>query len=75
MANKQKGLSNVQLELLRVFNHNLNDTDLLEVKRVLAKHFATRASDAMDEVWEQQGLEPRDMNSWANGHERAENRP
>lgn len=75
MANKEKGLSNVQLELLRVFNHSLSDEDLLEVKRVLANHFAAKASDAMDEVWDRNGLEPGDMNSWTNGHERAENRP
>jgi hypothetical protein len=47
------GLTNLQLELIKLFNYNLSDAELLEVKDILAQHFAQRAIDEMDELWEQ----------------------
>ena len=51
----QTGLSNVQLELLKTFSHNLNQEDLKELKSLLVKFFAKKAMDAADKVWEKEG--------------------
>lgn len=71
----KKGLSNVQLELLRLYGANVSDETLSEIKTILAKYFADKASDAMDDVWDRQGITPEDMAGWANEHNRIENRP
>ena len=48
--------SNVQLELLKVFAHNVSDSDLIELRRLLAQFFAKKAVNAADAAW--------DKNEW-----------
>lgn len=43
-------LSNLQLELLKLYSTNLNQKDLLEIRRLLANYFARRAIKGADEV-------------------------
>ncbi len=75
MATGQIGLSNVQQELLRLYANNVSDETLIEIKGILARYFAEKASNAMDDVWQDQDLNPQDMLTWSNEHNRAENRP
>lgn len=57
-------LSNVQIELMKMFSHNLNDDDLVSLKRVLANFFAERASDEMDKLWDQNNWSNETMDNW-----------
>ena len=57
-------LSNGQLELMKMFTHELSDKDLVQLKRMLAKFFADRASDEMDRLWETEGWSNTTMKSW-----------
>lgn len=41
-------LSNIQKELLKIYNIGINDNDLLELKDLLAKFFAEKASEEMN---------------------------
>jgi hypothetical protein len=68
-------LSNLQIELLRLYNNNVSEEALREIKSILAKYFAGKATEAMDAVWEEKGLTEQDMIDWTNEHDRAENRP
>ncbi|MBN8685251.1 MAG: hypothetical protein J0L99_21585 [Chitinophagales bacterium] len=52
-AANQQPLSNVQLELLKTFSHNLNEQDLLALRKVLANFFAERLIAQADQAWEQ----------------------
>ena len=61
-------LSNVQLELLKMFSHNLNDDDLTSLKRILANFFAERASDEMDKLWDENGWSDETMDEWLEGN-------
>ena len=70
-----KTLSNLQLELLRLYGNDVSDETLREVKSVLAKYFADKATEEMDKVWEEKNLTEQDMINWTNEHNRAENRP
>lgn len=47
--------SNLQLELLKVFSVSLSDEELLEVRRVLMQHFGQKATEAANQVWDEQG--------------------
>lgn len=59
-------LSNLQLELLKLYSTNLSQDELLDLKRVLAKYFAQRAIHGADKIWEEKGLSNEDMNKWLN---------
>ncbi len=59
-------LSNLQLELLKLYSTNLEERDLLEIKRLLAHYFAQRAIRGADKIWEEKGLSNEDMDKWLN---------
>ena len=67
-------LSNMQLELLRLYGSGVSDETLQEVKTILAKYFADRATREMDSVWDEKGLSEQDMIDWTNEHNRSEGR-
>ncbi len=68
------GLSNLQKELLQLYGNNVSEQTLKEIKGVLARFFAEKATNSMDLVWDDQKLTPEDMTRWANEHNRFEDR-
>ena len=42
----------------------LSDDQLLEVKQVLARHFAKRLTSRVDGLWQERGLTAADMDQW-----------
>jgi hypothetical protein len=70
-----KSLSNLQLELLKLYANDLPDEQLIEVRQLLARYFAQKATEAMDTVWDAKGLTEQDMHNWTNEHNRASPRP
>lgn len=67
MSAPQK-LTNLQLELLKVFSHPLSDEQLLEVKDLLATYFADKATEEMDRLWDEKGWSNETMQGWAVTH-------
>ncbi|MFI5159121.1 MAG: hypothetical protein ACHQF4_09665 [Sphingobacteriales bacterium] len=61
-------LTNVQIELLKLFHYNLPEKQLAEIKNMLAKYFAKSATSEMDKLWEEQGWDNNTMKDWANEH-------
>jgi hypothetical protein len=51
-------LSNLQLELLKTFSHQLSDQDLLQVKALLAAFFAKKSIETANRVWDDEGWNP-----------------
>ncbi|MBC7440017.1 MAG: hypothetical protein H7250_08550 [Flavobacterium sp.] len=45
--------TNVQLELLKTFSHQLPESDLIDLKNTLALFFAKRLINQADTVWEE----------------------
>ena len=66
-------MSNLQIELLRLYGNGVSDESLREIKTILAEYFADKATDAMDQVWDEKGLTEQTMIDWTNEHNRAEN--
>jgi len=64
-----KPLSNLQLELIKMFSHQLSDEDLLEVRRMLARFFADRATSEMDRIWEENQWSNDTMDKWLKGED------
>ncbi len=67
-------MSNLQLELLRLYGNGVSEESLREIKTILAKYFADKATDAMDNIWEEKGMTEQTMIDWTNEHNRAESR-
>jgi len=54
-------LTNLQLELLKLFARDVPDQDLLEIKRILTNYFAEKAMDEADQIWEKKGWTAKDV--------------
>jgi hypothetical protein len=50
-------LTNVQLELLKTFSHQLSDKDILELKKNLALFFAKKLIFQADKTWSKKGFD------------------
>jgi len=61
---EQHSITNVQLELLKIYSRDIPDDELFEVKNMLAKYFAGKAVKAANKVWDEKNLTNDDMNEW-----------
>lgn len=72
---QSSGLTNIQIELLKLYSNDISEQQLHEIRLMLAKYFAQQATAAMDKVWEEKKLTPQDMINWTNEHNRINSRP
>lgn len=71
MAHTQtKPLTNLQLELLKIFSVQLEEKQLHEIRAILARYFADKVTEEMDRLWEERGWTQETMREWANEHMR-----
>ena len=75
MLAQTSGLSNLQIELLKLYGNNISEEQLIEIRLLLANYFAQKATEAMDKVWEEKKLTPEDMIEWTKEHNRVKTRP
>jgi hypothetical protein len=65
-----RGLSNIQRELLKMFAHDLPESQLQEIRELLAKYFEEKVNAGMDELWEKNDWNEQQMDSWSKEHMR-----
>lgn len=58
--------TNVQLELLKVFSHQLPDDDLADLRKMLALFFADRLVRQADKVWDDNQWGDQDVDRMLN---------
>jgi len=63
-------ISNMQQELLKLYAADIADADLLNIKRYLAKYFASKAIDEADRIWEEKNYNNETMNEWLKENEK-----
>jgi len=63
-------LSNMQLELLKLFSRDIEDTDLLALKKLIVRYLAKKASRLADNIWDEKEWTDKDMDKLLNQHER-----
>jgi hypothetical protein len=68
IENNSSKMSNLQLELLRLYAQNVQDNDLLAIKQMIAQYFAKKASDEMDAFLENTSNPSAKLTEWENGH-------
>ena len=65
-----KKLTNLQIELVKLFEYQVEEKQLLEIRDLLARYFAAEATKEMDSLWQQNGWTNDTMKEWANTHTR-----
>ena len=63
-------LTNLQVELVKLFAYQIPDNQLVEIKDLLAKYFAEAASKEMDKLWEENQWNDQTMEDWLKEHNR-----
>lgn len=58
--------SNTQLELLKLFSTGLSDSELKELRDLLANFYADKSIKAADKAWDEKGLSNQEMDRWLN---------
>ncbi len=66
----QNKLSNLQLELLKVFSYELTEQELYDIKDLLAHYFAQKATEEMETFWDTHNLNDATMDEWLQEHHR-----
>jgi lysyl-tRNA synthetase class II len=61
-------LSNIQMELIKLYSTNLDHHDLMEIKEILAKHFAQKAINEADNIRNRNKMSADTMENWLNGN-------
>ena len=59
-------LSNVQKELLKLYSKDLSPDELEELKTVLGKYYARKASKASDKIWDEKKYSDETIDEWLN---------
>ncbi|MCE2822929.1 MAG: hypothetical protein LW693_10960 [Saprospiraceae bacterium] len=54
-------LNQNQLEILKLFSRDLDDNDLIEIKRLIVRYLANKVTKLADEVWEKNDWTDEDM--------------
>lgn len=58
--------SNLQLELLRLYQHNIDEEELLKVKDFIGKTFLEKLSDEANFSIEEKNITPDQLEQWLN---------
>ena len=61
-------LTNLQLELVKIFSRDVSDKQLIDIKTLLANYFAEQATVEMDRLWEENNWSEETMEAWAHEH-------
>ena len=66
----QSTLSNAQIEILSLFNQDLSEVEILELKRLLVLFKSKRAFTLINDLWDTNGWTEETMQTWATEHSR-----
>ncbi len=67
---ENKKLSNIQLELLKIFSFELTEQELLELKEVLVKFFAEKITSGADKIYEKNNWSEAEIENILREHNR-----
>ena len=59
-------LSNVQVELLKIYSTNITEPELKELKELLAQFYAKKSIDNANKSWKEKKLSNDTMDEWLN---------
>ena len=64
-------LSNLQMELLKLYPYTVSEEELKEIRLLLADYFAQRIDSEMDQLWQEKEWNEQTIENWKNEHLRS----
>ncbi|HRF39122.1 MAG TPA: hypothetical protein PK198_10060 [Saprospiraceae bacterium] len=68
-------LNKHQLEILKLFSRELDDNDLIEIKRLIVKYLDQKITKMADDIWEKNNWTDEDMERILKTHKRTPYNP
>ncbi|MDR3366853.1 MAG: hypothetical protein LBO71_07805 [Prevotellaceae bacterium] len=68
MAQVQNRMTKLQSEIVKMFNYELNNNELIEIKSLLANYFQNKVDRNMDKLWTDNGRTNEAMLQILNEH-------
>jgi hypothetical protein len=68
MTQTQNRMTNLQFEIVKMFNYELNSNELVEIKNLLANYFQNKIDRSMDKLWTDNGWTNDTMLQMLNEH-------
>jgi hypothetical protein len=65
-AVEHSSLSNIQMELIKLYSTDLDHDELMELKELLVGHFSQKAIDEAGNIWTDKKLTEKTMDDWLN---------
>lgn len=69
MLVQEKPLSNLQLELLKIYSNGIPDEQLKEIRKILVDYFFEKATSEADRLWDENGWTNDTMEEWLKGED------
>ena len=73
MLVQEKPLSNLQLELLKIYSNGIPDEQLKEIRKILVDYFFEKATSEADRLWDEKGWTNDTMEGWLKGEDHDQN--
>lgn len=61
-------MTTMQLELLKMFKYNLDESQLIELKELLSNYFSNKVDSEIDKIWQNKEWSNSTMDLIANQH-------
>lgn len=74
-ASQFNNLNKHQLEILKLFSRELEENDLVEIKRLIVKYLANKITNMADDIWEKNNWTEDDMERLLKTHKRTPYNP
>lgn len=68
MQTAKQPLTNLQLELLKLYSRKVSEQDLQSIKKMLAQYFVNKAMYLADQTWENNNWTKEDAERLSNEH-------
>ncbi|MCE6989313.1 hypothetical protein [Dyadobacter sp. CY323] len=64
-------LSNLQIELLKLYPYSVSENELRDIRKMLADYFAQKIDSEMNQLWEKNDWNDQTIESWKSEHLRS----
>ena len=61
-------LSNLQMELLKLYSYNVSENELKDIQKLLSNYFSEKIDTEMDQLWENNNWNDETIESWKSEH-------
>jgi len=68
-------LNKNQIEILKLFLREMEEEDLIAIKKLIVKYLGEKITKMADKVWEEKGWTDEDMDRLLNEHDRTPYNP